>query len=91
MSVIVSQVDRSSNGGEWVDVNFVLFFGRVVWVPASREARLGRRVSDCVVASQVWGEWVDLKVCFVLSGASGAACIAGGSFTASRLGLRRCF
>ena len=32
-------------------------FGRVAWLPASREARLGRRVSDCVVASKVVG-WV---------------------------------
>ncbi len=38
-------------------LNFVLFFGCLVWLLASREARLGRRVSDCVGASKVLG-WV---------------------------------
>jgi hypothetical protein len=36
-------------------LNCVVFFGFVVWLPALREARLGRRVSDCVVVSKVLG------------------------------------
>ena len=36
-------------------LNCVVFFGCVVWLPASREVRLGRPVSDSVVASKVWG------------------------------------
>ena len=35
----------------WVGVHFFVFFGCVVLLPVSWEARLGRRVSDCVVAS----------------------------------------
>ena len=38
-------------------LNLVLFFGRVVLLLASREARVGRRVSDCLVAFKVSG-WV---------------------------------
>ncbi len=42
-------------GGGWVDVKICLFFGRVAWLPASREVRLERLVSDCVAASKAWG------------------------------------
>jgi hypothetical protein len=34
-------------------VKICFFFGRVAQAPASWEARLGHRVSDCVVASMV--------------------------------------
>jgi hypothetical protein len=40
--------------GGW-ELKFVCLFACVVRLSASWEARLGRRVSDCVVASKVWG------------------------------------
>ncbi len=42
-------------GGVWVDVKICFVLGCVAWLPASREARLGRRISDRVIASKVWG------------------------------------
>ena len=39
-------------------LEFELVLRCVAWLTASREARLGRRVSECVVASRVWGLWV---------------------------------
>ena len=61
-------------------------------LPASRVARFGRRVSDSVVASKVWGcvGACQILFCF-LRVRRVVACVAGGSFRASRLGLRRCF
>ena len=47
-------------------LKFVCFFGRVAWLPASREARLGRRFSDCVFVSRFGGVWVYVKICFLL-------------------------
>ena len=38
-------------GCVWVDVEICFLFWRVVLLLASREARLGRRLSDSVVAS----------------------------------------
>ena len=49
-----------------MDIKICFFFGCVVLLVASWEARSGRRVADCVVASRVWG-WVGgwvLKFCF---------------------------
>jgi hypothetical protein len=66
-------------------------FLRVRRVAACVEARLGRRFSDCVFASKVWGVWVNVKMCFLFWCVVGIACVVGGSFRASRLGLRRCF
>ncbi len=40
--------------GRW-ELKFVSLFACVVRLSASWEARLRRRVSDCVVASRVWG------------------------------------
>ncbi len=42
-------------GGVLVDVEFGFLFWCVVVWPATWGARLGRRVSDCVVASKDWG------------------------------------
>ena len=42
-------------GGVWVDVKNGFLFWCVERLPASWEARLGRRISDCVVASKVLG------------------------------------
>ena len=54
--------------------------------------RLGRRISDCVVASRVGGVWVGgwmLKCSCVLWVRRAADCVVGGSFRAShRLGRR---
>ncbi len=73
-------------GGVWLGVK-ILFF---VFVIASRGARLGRRFSQCVVASKVWGcVVVCLGVCgcvlklsfwFLLlrSGVGFCSCVAGG-------------
>ena len=36
-------------------LEFGLVLRRVAWLTASKEAPLGRRVSECVVASRVWG------------------------------------
>ncbi len=41
-------------------LNCVVFFGCVVRLRASREAGLGRRASDCVVAPKVWGDIIFL-------------------------------
>ena len=38
----------------WV-LKFAFVFGCVAWLAASREATLGRRFSEGVVASKVWG------------------------------------
>ena len=46
----------------------VLFLGCVVWLTASREARLGRRVSDCVVAFNVWGLGGWMLICVLCLG-----------------------
>ncbi len=54
-----------------MDVHILFFvFGRVAWLHASREARLGRRVSDCVFASKFLGGWVDVKMLFLFLGSS---------------------
>ncbi len=50
-----------------MDVKLVLFFGCVVRLFVSLEAGLGRLVSDCIVASKVWGGSVDV---IFFSGAS---------------------
>ncbi len=77
--------------GAWVDVKFVFVQGCVAWLPASWEARLGRRISDCVVASKVWGCLGGCYNLFSLRLRCAVACVVGSSFRASRLGLRRCF
>ena len=54
--------------GGWVLKN--VFFGCVVWLVASWEARLGHRISDCIDAGRVWG-WVgECKNVFCFLGAS---------------------
>ena len=40
-------------GGVWVDVKLLFLFWCMERLPASWEARLGRRISDCIVASKV--------------------------------------
>ena len=72
-------------------LNCVLLFFRVVWLPGLREARLGRRVSECVVASGVWGFGVGAKICVGLMVRRAAGRVEGVSFKTSRLAVRRCF
>ena len=63
-------------------LNCVLFFGRVVLLLASREARVGRCVSDCLVDIKRFGSgWVAVKCCLFLQMRCVAAWVAGGSFS----------
>ena len=72
-------------------LNLVLFFGRVVLLLASREARLGVASRTASLLLRFWGGWVVVTWCLFLRMRCVAASVAGGSFRASRLGLRRCF
>ncbi len=60
---------KGLGGGGWM-LNVACFFGCVDWLPASREALLGRRTSESVVASKVWGCVGGCKIVFCSSGAS---------------------
>ena len=49
-------------------------------MPASSEARFGHRVSDCIVASRVWGGWVGVKNCVFVCVCRAIVCVVGSSF-----------
>ncbi len=73
-------------------MQFALVLRCIARLAASRESRLGRRVSECVVASRVWGWGVGVAICVAQVGTKRckSAQIGANRHTSAQVAANRC-